>query len=375
MSDGEPMRLLYVAAPDTVGGLERVVQALAMGLHRRRHQVAVAAVVNQCTRSVPFIEPLVEAGVRVEALDLPGRAYVAERRAIRRLCEDFRPDVLHTHGYRPDVLHAGLARALRLPIVTTMHGSSRMGGLSRVHEWLQRLLLWRFDAVVSVSKPLLGSLEAWVPRGRLHLIPNAGTADPPTLDRTAARRALGLPDDGPCVAWVGRLIAAKGPDVFLEAVARLQIPGLRAVIVGDGRERAALEARSRTLGLQDRVRFLGHRLDVARSFRAFDVFALTSRTEGTPLVLFEAMGAGVPIVATAVGGVPDVLSEHDALLVPIEDPDRMAQAVATCLTDHGAAQWRARRARERLHREFGTDPWLDRHEALYRRLVTSPSRR
>jgi glycosyltransferase involved in cell wall biosynthesis len=109
--------------------------------------------------------------------------------------------------------------------------------------------------------------------------------------------------------------------------------------------------------------------EAAPLFPAFDVFVLSSRTEGTPIVLFEAMAAGVPVVATAVGGVPGVVSPAEAVLIPPGDPASLAAAIRTTLRDPAAARERTRAARQRLEREFGAQPWLERYDVVYRRVA------
>jgi glycosyltransferase involved in cell wall biosynthesis len=336
-------------------------------MQRRGHDVHVAAVVAGPGAAQPFLAALSAAGVRTDALVLAGRAYLAERAAIARLCRQLRPDVVHTHGYRPDVLDAGIARRLGIPVVTTVHGFTGGGWKDRVYEWLQCRAFRHFDAVVAVSRSLVDRLtRAGVPRSRIHEVRNAWSPLAPVLDRTAARRALGLPRDGFAIGWVGRLSHEKGPDVLVDALPHLQDLPLIASAVGDGVMRIPLQARARALGLNGRIRWHGAVLDVARVLPAFDAFVLSSRTEGTPMVLFEAMAAGVPIVATAVGGVPDVVSPEEAVLVAPADPFALAAAIRDVYQDPGAARARARGAHARLERDFGVAPWLERYEAIYR---------
>jgi glycosyltransferase involved in cell wall biosynthesis len=208
---------------------------------------------------------------------------------------------------------------------------------------------------------------------RIHLIPNAWRASSATMSRAEAREVLGLPTDRPVVGWVGRLSAEKGPDVFVEALARTVDRRTIGCLVGDGRERADVERLGDSLGLGDRLRLPGLIADAARLYAAFDLFVLSSRTEGTPISLFQAMAARVPVVATAVGGVPDVVSADDALLVPPNAAAALARAIDASLGDPAAAADRASRAAARLVRDFGVDPWLDRYDALYASLARSPS--
>ena len=364
------LRILQLAAPSAVGGLERVVQALAIGHHERGHDVCVVAIVDMgAAQDHPFLAPLHDHGVPVRVVEVRPRHYLAERRAVSAVLDDFQPDVLHSHGYRPDVLDAGLAKRRRIPIVTTLHGSSRMGGLSTLHELVQLAVLRRFDAVVAVSKPLQRELSGpWASRDRVHFIPNAWTGRPPALDRAAARRRLRVPADETVVAWVGRLIPIKAAEIFLHAIALSPRAAWKASIVGDGPRRVALERLANRLGISDRVRFHGNVFDIAQSFRAFDAFVLSSRSEGTPVVLFEAMAAGVPIIATDVGGVRDVLGDDGGVLVPSQDPNAMAAAIAATLTDTGAAADRTASASRRLLERYAVGPWLEAHETLYRSL-------
>jgi len=143
-----------------------------------------------------------------------------------------------------------------------------------------------------------------------------------------------------------------------------------ASIIGDGANRAALERQARDLGIASRLRWHGVIERADRLYGAFDVFALSSRTEGIPLVLFEAMAAGVPVVAARVGGVPEVLGDGDALLVDSDNPAALAEALGSVQRDAHGAYERAERAGRILRERFGADGWLDRYEAVYERAAT-----
>jgi len=364
------LSILHVLAPSPVGGLERVVHALAIGHHRAGHDVHVAAVLDRGAVDHPFLIPLREAGVAVSPILLGPRAYLRERREVAAICRTRRPAVVHTHGYRADVLDAGVARSLGIPVVTTVHGFTGGDAKNRVYEHLQRRAYRRFDAVVAVSRPLGEALgRGGVGRERLHVVPNAWPGDRPVEEPHAAREALGVPAGAFHIGWVGRLSREKAPDVLLEALGRLRDVPFVASFIGAGPEQAALELRASELGLAERIRWHGLLPEAGRWFRAFDVLVLSSRTEGTPIVLFEAMSACIPIVATAVGGVPDVVSEREALLVAPEAPEQLAEAIRAVRAMPEAAAARARAAQQRLLRDFSMEPWLARYEAIYRSLL------
>jgi glycosyltransferase involved in cell wall biosynthesis len=360
------MVIVHLVAPAQFGGLERVVQILGRGLRSSGHEVHVVAVGAGPEDIEPFLAPLAEAGVQTHVLRMPGRQYSRERAAVADLCRVLGPDVVHTHGYRPDVLYANAIRRLGVPVVTTVHGFTGGGWKNRFYEWLQCRAFRRFDAVVVVSRPLADRMaRAGVARSRIHTVPNAWSQFGPPLARDAARAALGIPRDGFVVGWVGRVSYEKGADVLVKALPHLRDVPLNVSVVGSGDQQNALQTRARELGFAERIRWHGAVSDAERVFTAFDVFVLSSRTEGTPVVLFEAMAAGVPIVATRVGGVPDVVSPAEGTLVPSEDPVALAAEIRRIHGDPLAARQRAKAAHARLVREFGIAPWLDRYEAIY----------
>jgi len=364
------MVIVHVVAPAEFGGLERVVQMLGGGLRGLGHEVHVAAVLPAAATGDPFLAPLSGAGVYTHRIVVPARAYRRERAAIAALCRAVRPDAVHTHGYRPDVVDAGVARHLRIPVVTTAHGFTGGPLRNRVYEYLQRRAFRRFDAVVAVSRVLAADLtRARVPQSRIHTVPNAWRRRAPALDRATARRLLGLPPEGFVVGWVGRLSGEKGPDILLDALPHLNDVPLMVSVMGTGVQQLLLQRRARELGVADRVRWHGIVPDADRVFAAFDVCVLSSRTEGTPMVLFEAIAAGVPVVATDVGGVPDVVSREEAVVVRPGDPAALAAGIRDVYEHTAAAARRAQEARVRLEREFDVGPWLDRYVDIYR-LIT-----
>lgn len=364
------MLILHVVAPAEVGGLESVVRTLGAALRRAGHRVHVAAIVGQDGRDHPFCLAAAEAGLEVHPLRLPARAYLRERRELRALYRRLGPDVIHTHGYRADVIGTAAARGLPLAVVTTVHGTTGGGWKNRLYEELQRRAFPRMDAVVAVSGHLHERIGGHARRrARLHLIRNAWSDGDGMLPAGAAREALQVPDSAFHVGWVGRLSPEKGPDVLLDAVPRLDGDRLTVSFVGAGPEADRLKRRAEKAGVGARVRWHGTVPDARRLFRAFDAFVLSSRTEGTPIALLEAMAAGVPIAATGVGGVPEMLSEDEALLVPPENPPALAEALRAIRGDSAAAHRRACAAAERLEREFGVEGWIDRYESVYHHAI------
>ena len=362
----ERLRVLHLFAPAPFGGLERVVASLAAGQVAVGHSVHVGAVVDAGSPQPPVVRDLREAGARVTVLRIPHRGYVREARAVRDLCTMVQPHVVHTHGYHSDVVHGWAARRLGLSTVSTVHGFTGGDWKNRLYERLQRWSHRRADAVVAVSRPMAEALATdGVPRERLHVVPNAWTGGVEFLEREEARRELGLADDVFAIGFVGRLSREKGPDIFVEALGSLE-ERAAAVVVGDGRMREELDRRADELGVAGSLHWPGVVNEAGRLMKAFDALVLSSRTEGTPVVLLEAMAAGTPVVATRVGGVPDVVTEAEALLVPPEDPLALAAAIGDIRDRPEAARARASRAQTRLKGTFGAASWLDAYDGVYR---------
>lgn len=340
-----------------------MVAALAQGHRRRGHQVRVVALLGEGETCLPFAS-LPAAGVELIELRFPPRSYRAEFHRVTELLRTLPDAVVHTHGYHADVVGLRAARAAHRPAVATVHGYTGGGFKNRVLEWLDRRALARFDAVVPVSRPLSALLErSGVAGDRLHLIPNAYAGSPP-MPRAEARRRLGLPGDVPVVGWVGRLTHEKGPDLFLEALAL--VPEWHAAILGAGAMESALKERARALGVENRISWHGIVPDAGTLLAGFDAVMLSSRTEGTPIVLLEAMAAGASLVVTEVGGIPDVVSSDEAILVAPDQPALLAHGLRRIAAEPEAARVRTEQAQRRLALLFGIDPWLDRYEAIYR---------
>lgn len=360
------LRILHLIAPAAVGGAESIVVALAAGHRAAGHDVRVAPILEPGSgEGHPFLSALASEGIPAAPIIVGGRDYFGERRLARETVEAFTPAIVHSHGFRPDVLDAGVARALGIPVVTTVHGFTGATRRTRLYEWLQVRTFPRFDAVVAVSATLARLLASrGVPERVLRTIVNAFRPAARLVPRPDARARLGVPVEGARIGWVGRYTIEKGADVLLAALAQLDAP---ASLIGDGRERAAIEALARPLA--PRVTLHGAVPAAGTLIGAFDVLVISSHTEGTPVVLFEAMAAGVPIVTTAVGGIPDVVSEKEAWLVPAGDPVKLAAAIREALDNPAEAAARAAAARRRLDEQFAPGPWLDAYVSLYEQLL------
>jgi len=365
------MKLVHVLAPATFGGLERVVHALATGQVRRGHDVHVVLLLESGTTEPLIAAQLREGGVPIISVVLPGRAYATQLRILREHFARLAPDVIHSHGYLPDVLSTVLIPRIPARRVSTVHGFVGNTRRGRVYEWLQ-CRSYRWVDAVAVSRKLANDLvHRGVREAKVHVIANAAVAIDNMLSGEAARERLGIPAAAFSIGWVGRVSREKGLDVLVDALPPLSDIRGHVTIIGDGPERPGLDEKARRIAAETPVLWAGIIGDAARLLRAFDVLVISSRTEGTPMTLLEAMAARVPVVTTAVGGIPDVVTDKEAIIVPAEDPVALAAAIRSVHDHRTAATERAERAAVKLAADFSTENWLAQYDQLYAALVAS----
>jgi glycosyltransferase involved in cell wall biosynthesis len=369
---GRP-RVLVLTVGFTIGGAEQVILMTAPRLQRAGFEITVA-----CLKEWgPLGDELEERGVRAVALGARG---AWDLRAAGRLLSLLRRDrvqILHAHLFLANVTARVLGWMVGVPVViATHHDTDVWMGLR--HRLLERLTAPLSACVVACSEAVRRhALEAQGLRpGLVRTLLNGteipeGTPDPAGRERV--RRELGAGPADLLVGAVGRLDEPKkGLPVFLAAARLLarDLPRVRFAIVGDGPARARLEARAAREGVSHRTVFAGQRRDIHEVMRALDVLVQPSRWEGFGVTLLEAMAAGTPVVASRVGGVPEVVL-HDAtgLLVPPGAPEALAEACATLLRDRERAARLARAARERVESRFRVERLVERTADLYRELL------
>ena len=366
---GPPRRVLLVIDSLNGGGAERYVADLAIALRSRGWDVEVA-----CSVAGAWAAPLRASNVPVNVLAgslVTRRLSLRYVRALRRLLVQGRYDVVHAHLYA-SAAAAAAAAPRNTPLVLTEHteGPWRSWRARAVSRWFYR----RASHIVAVSTAIRNVLvDAYhVPPARIEVLP--------------AIPALPLRPDAPqpggersaVVGFAGQLTPEKGADVFLRAaslVARV-VPEARFVVIGDGRLRRELEALAGDLGLpEESVRFLGFRDDAADLIAGLDILAVPSRSDGTPLVVGEAMTAGVPVVASRVGGLPDqVTHRRTGLLVDPEDPEGLAAALVSLLLAPDEARQLGEAGRAYAAR-FSHAGLVDRMEEVYSEAHQAPPHR
>ncbi|MGH2395667.1 MAG: glycosyltransferase family 4 protein [bacterium] len=298
-----------------------------------------------------------------------------------RLFRRERPSIADLHMTKARVLGGIAARLAGVPIVLeTFHGTLFEGYYgplrTKILVAVERIIARLMDGIIAVSERVAADLVARriAPRERIHVILPGLDLD--RFDASSAagrlRASLGVNDGSPIVGVVARLVPIKGLQTFVAAAALVAkaVPSARFVIIGDGPERLALELQSKALGLSDRLTLIGWRRDVEDLYQDIDVVVLPSKNEGTPVTVIEAMAAGRAIVATQVGGVPDVVTSGvDGILVSAGDIQALAEAIVQLLRDPQRRCQMGKAARQTAQCRFSIDRLVTDIDGLYRSLL------
>jgi glycosyltransferase involved in cell wall biosynthesis len=392
----DPIKIVRVIARLNMGGPALHVAYLTAGLRERGYDTTlVAGTLARGEDSMAFVAE----GLNVPVVSIPelGREISPVRDLLAtvrlaRLIRRERPQILHTHTAKAGTVGrvaALLAGRARPPIVVhTFHGHVLQGYFgplrSRLFLLLERWLARHTTALVAVSPQVRDDLVSLgvapadkfaVVRLGIELEERVGRN---SHGRDEMRHYLGIPSARFAVGWVGRMTAVKRTDDVLEAFKLLRERGVEATLclVGDGPDRPGLEQRANELGIMRDTLFLGYQEDVAPLYAAFDALVLPSGNEGTPVSVIEALAAGTPVVATRVGGVPDVVRDgEDGFLVEPGASDELAARLADLARDPGLRERLGAAGRARVLPRYAVARLVDDVDRLYRSLLSEIRKR
>ncbi len=374
--NGERVTVFHLIDTLNMGGAEKLLTYLLPGLPVGRYRVLVGTV----TDTGPLEEEIESAGIPVIHVNARGRRDLT---ILLRLCQIFRQEnvtILHTHLF-VDSFWGRIAAVLSgVPIrVVTQHNSYEGGNLPpKWQVWADRLLWHVTDRIVAVSEGARKFLleDVGVPAEKIRLIPNAIAPLPDVSEEETAslRRELGLERAWPVLGTVARLTPQKGLSYLIRAVAilRKQFPRVKCLIVGDGELKSELSDLVSKMDLGSVVLFTGIRRDVPAILSTLDLFVLPSIFEGMPVALLEAMEAGLPVVATHVTGVTEVVEDGaNGVLVPPGNPPALAEGVAALVADPEELSRLGGAARATIASRYSLKPWVERYRALYEDLLAA----
>jgi glycosyltransferase involved in cell wall biosynthesis len=360
-------KVFYLITELNVGGAERALAQLLAGLDRDRFEPVVACLYGS---SSPVAASIRARGIPVLDLGMAHKWQLGSFWRLYRSLQEERPDILHTWLFHANVTGRVLGRLAGVPVVVC--GERTMGMESHWRYLVNRLTLFLADRVVCVSEQVAAfcARRIGLSPDKAVVIPNGVEFPGPSaqLTKQAAREALGLSTDKTLIGTVARLDPVKRLDVLLTALALLD--DAHAIIVGYGSEEQRLKAMAEDLGLEARVQFVGYQQDVWPWLAACDVFALSSDWEGMPNAVLEAMGMGVPVVATAAGGTQDVVADgRTGLLVPRGDSAALAAALERLIGDSTLRRTMGAEGRRRARACFSAEQMVQRTLALYAELL------
>ncbi len=354
------------------GGAQRVLLDQARWFQARGHRVIAAFLYDKEGLreqwKAEIDAPLVDLNLRRPGGGMVGRVYGFLGGLLRlwSLLKQERFEVIETFTYDSNLLVLPLAWMAGVPVrIATHHGK-----VEDVPQWRERahvLIVRNFaSAMVAVSDDVCEQLVSiGMDRHRVFVIPNGISLTQPNLgEKSAIRRKLGAPEVGIVLISVGRLVYQKAHRFLIDA---LQYPGVKEkpialYIAGEGSLRAELETQIRALNMSQEVHLLGNRSDVPMLLALSDIFVLSSRWEGLPMALLEAMGAGLPVVATRVEGVQDVVQDGvQGLLVPPEDAKALAEALIQLIDDPPLRNRMGVEARRRIESHYTTDIMCEKY--------------
>lgn len=381
LTDEPRMHIVHLTASTFFGGPERQMLGLAQALPAEYRTTFLSFAENGKARD--FLDRVATAGFQADALrhDTPHL-----RSALRELTARLRElhaDILVCHAYKSNILGRLAARRVGIPVLAVSRGWTQESFKVRLYEKLDRWHLRFMDRVVAVSDGQAEKVRhCGVKPDRLLVIRNAARLeafrDPDPADRQRLRDLFpNCTSDQPIICAAGRLSPEKGFDILIQAAGLVRDAGVdvRLAIFGEGGERASLEAKIRSLQLTDRVILSGFRTDLDRLIPWADVMVLSSYTEGLPNVALEASAAGVPVVATAVGGNPEVVRDSQTgFLVPAGDPLALAERIRMFLEDAELRQRMAQAAKALMEAEFSFGAQASAYHRLFTELASTSGR-
>ncbi len=374
---GEPIRVLMMVdgIGPNAGGAERMAIGLAGALQDKGFEVTICATRSPTGPGSARAE-LEAKGVRVIGLERTGKLGLRGFRPLLRFIREHRPQVLHSHKFGSNVWGVMFGRRYRIPAVIAHEQTwSYEGNRPRlvVDSAIGRLAD-RFVAVSSADAESMVTREK-VPRDKVLVIPNAYIPRPEPEGQDL-RAELGIDPSLPLVGTAAVLRPQKALEVLMDAFAIVvrELPEAKLLIAGEGERNEALRAYAAGLPCSESITFLGRREDIGNVIRSLDVVAMSSDFEGTPLFAAECLSNGTPLVATRVGGLPDLIEDGvSGVLVPPRDPEALAEAIISLLRDPERRERIAAAAKERAG-ELSLDRISDRFAELYRTTVAEKAR-
>lgn len=365
-------KVLQLRSSLGIFGAETMILELSKGLRSLGIASVVGVLNNTRVPHTEMADAAKQSGLETVVVDCNGPIDVRAARRLRDYVAGHDISLVHAHGYKANAYALLASRGLPVARVATVHPwtETSYNWRARLYTALDQRWLKRFHRIVAVSETVRDQvLGLGLPASGVLFIDNGidvGRFNG-DQDRLNVRRRLGLPVNNLIVGSIGRLVPEKGYERLLRAAKTVvqHRPDVRFVIVGEGQERPTLEALREQLGLQDHVCLLGQRNDVPELLKAFDLFVMSSVSEGLPMVILEAMAAGKAVVSTGVGAIPEVLEHGRCGLLSDPDGTDLAAKILELMGNEKKARSLAQAAQQRILRDYSCEAMAKKYAMVY----------
>ena len=365
--------IMHVRATNFFGGPEK--QIFEHISRSRNYQHAVVTFIDGPTKN-ELSEKCIEANIPVYSLTARNAFDPLMVVKLRSAIVSLAPSLICSHGYRPTILLTLATIGMKIPIIGFARGFTAENPKVAFFEFWERRALAGMFGIICVCQAQKQQLERMgVHAKKWWTVHNAvavheGTPDPLVAEQI--RKSLGILEDGALIVCAGRLSPEKGQKDLLQAISMIRGSDRKAcfVICGDGPCRESLEQEAVSLGISDRVRFAGFRRDLLEIFSIMDLLVLPSYTEGLPNVILEAFSCAKPVVATKVGGVPEIVENgRNGFLIPPGRPNLLAQAIESCLDSADLMESMGRSGRNLVISKFSFEEQTRKIESIYKEIL------
>lgn len=373
--------VMHLSASIQMGGAERVILQLANSLKNSAFNLIVTSFVQDWKSNNNFIEALKAQGINTRTITMSKKYPTGWWNPIRNffdLCHLIKAEkiqILHTHGYRSNIIGLLASILLRVPIVTTVHGWTNHTNNVKLYEYLDRFFLRFFDKIIAVSDSIKNTLlNSRISIHKIEKIYNTINCkevnDGVSVDEI--RKRFHLSPNDKLVGTIGRLSKEKGVHYLLKAGSEIiaTYPNVKILIIGNGPERQNLEILAKQLRISENVIFCGFQKNVTEFYHLIDIVVLPSITEGLPIVLLEALTYSKPVVATRVGGIPEVITNgKTGILVEPQNPSRLAEGIIRILRNSDETNRMVSEGRKLVEEHFNSKDWGKKIEKVYQEIL------
>jgi glycosyltransferase involved in cell wall biosynthesis len=383
------IKIAYILTPIEFGGSEKVNLLFLKNVNKNKFDIQPVLLVRPWENANLFITEIISLGfspkiipVALKPLD-QGKDYLRILRCFKfsyKILSNNNFNIVHSHGYFADIISLPFSKILKIPQISTCHGFLKNNRTFKLYNFIDKLFLKLFcNQIISVSEELKNELiKNKINESRITVIQNAvqpiNNSNEYMVNRIPMRKHLSIRDDTFIVGYIGRLSEEKGIVYLIKAIKIIEEnhKDIKLFIIGEGPQRSILEGFVKSNKLESNVFFTGFQSNIYEWLAALDIFVLPSLTEGTPMALLEAMAAGVPVIASAVGGVPSVIDNGlNGFLITPKNSIELSEKILSLLNDSKLRETFSIEGKNKINKLFNIKDWCKKIEHQYDMILRS----